>query len=96
MPGTLAEPSPDPDDEQVDMIFRQMMEGVGLDENDVVKISEVTVSSLTDFELSQRFNDAKQELYQRGELLNPTTDTGKDIHAMYHGYLLEMKKRRLM
>lgn len=84
---TMAEP------EDMDDIFRRMTEDLDLD---VENLPEITVSSLTDFELVERFNAVKAELYDRDELLLPKTETGKDLQTQYHGYLLEMRKRKLM
>jgi len=84
------------DNDNMKRIFAQMTDDLNLDTSDIEKLGAVTVSSLSDFELSQKFNEAKRELYKRGELMNPKTDTGKDLHAVYHGCLLEMKHRGLM
>jgi len=81
----------DPDD--VDAIFARMTEDLDLD---VASISEVTVSSLTDLELIERFNATKEELHERGEIPHATTQTGRDLQSAYHAYLLELKKRGRM
>jgi hypothetical protein len=74
-------------------IFRRMTEDLDIA---VPLINQAGAGSLTDIELVRKFNATKRELYARGELLNPKTDTGKDLGAIYHGCLLEMKKRGLM
>lgn len=81
----------DPDD--VDRIFAQMTDDLDLD---VASISEVTVSSLTDLEIIQRFNEVRAELHERGEIPHARTQTGRDLQSQYHAYLLEGKKRGLM
>lgn len=81
----------DPDD--VDAIFTRMTEELDLD---VTSISVVTVSSLTDLEIIQRFNEVKAELWERGEIPHAKTETGRDLQSQYHAYLLEGKKRGLM
>ncbi len=92
----MADPSPDPDDDKVNDIFQQMTEGLGMDEQAIVNMSDVTVSSLTDIEIVNRFNATKRELYDRQELLHPKTETGRDLQSLYHALLLEGRRRGLM
>lgn len=83
---TVSEP------EDSDEIFRRLTEDLDVD---VELVGLVVVSSLTDFELVEKFNHARRELHARGEIRTPTTATGRDIHSEYHACLLEMKKRGL-
>lgn len=91
----LSEPSPDPDDEQVNEIFSRMLDDLELTEQNVENIGVVVVSSLSDLELLAKFEQAKQELHSRQEVLLPKTEVGRDLHSIYHACLLEMHKRGL-
>lgn len=51
------------------------------------------VQLLDELELSTRFHAVTQELLARGEALDPTTDTGRDLHSTRSAYLVEMKRR---
>lgn len=95
---TMAMPSPDPDDEQVDEMFAQLlgqMESLDLGERAVQNMGIVVVSSLSDIELVEKYNSTKRELYDREELLEARTEIGRDLHSIYHACLLELKKRGL-
>lgn len=76
--------------EDMDEIFRRMTEDLDISPE---TIPVVVVSSLTDFELVEKYNATRRELHERGEIVAATTDTGRDLHSIYHACLLEMKKR---
>ena len=80
----------EPDD--VNEIFRRMTEDLDVSPD---TIPLVVVSSLSDIELIEKFNSARRELHAREELIVAHTDTGRDLHSVYHACLLEMKKRGL-
>jgi len=79
--------------ESADEIFRRMTEDLELN---VAGITEIPVTTLTDLELLERFSATKRELYERKEVVNATTETGRDLQSAYHAYLLEMKKRKML
>lgn len=67
-----------------------------IDELDLPAPSNDTcVQLLNEAELSSRLNKVTQELLRRGEALNPTTQTGRDLHSERSAYLLEMQRRRM-
>lgn len=88
---TMAEPDPNDPDE----IFNQIVSQLDDLNVDPASLPEVSVSVMTDLQLIENFNATKRELYERGEVLNATTDTGRDLQSRYHALLLEMKKRGL-
>lgn len=55
--------------------------------------SIIPVSTLNEFQLSDRLNDLKEELLQRGEALHPTTQTGRDLHSERTAILVEINRR---
>jgi len=79
------------DDFDFDEMFRQLTDILDVEVPNI----PIVLTTLTDLRLLQRFNDTRRQLHERHEMINPTTDDGKDLHAEYHGYLLELKKRRL-
>jgi hypothetical protein len=81
----------EPDD--LDAIFKRMVEDLNVAPE---HLGVVNVSILDDHELLKRFEDTKDELRGRGEMLNPNTDTGRDLSALYHACLYECKKRKLL
>lgn len=69
--------------------FERLMEGLDL----TVPVNVEVVTLLDEVELSRRFNSVKQELLQRGEMISPKTDTGRELHSQRTAYILEMRKR---
>jgi len=59
-------------------------------------IVDVNVRTLDDIELNSRFNAVKQELLNRKEMINPTTETGRDLHSQRGAYLIELRRRGLI
>lgn len=57
--------------------------------------SIVNVTVLTDIDLIDRYQEILEEILQRKEALNPTTDTGRDLHSARTACLVEMAKRGL-
>jgi hypothetical protein len=82
-PMSTMEP-PDADDE-----FKRLMEGLELE----APINVEDVSLLTEVELSSRFNKVRQDLLARGEMIDPKTDTGREMHSQRTAYMLEMRRR---
>lgn len=58
-------------------------------------VIDVNVATLSDLELSKRFNEVKQELLERGEMIETNTQTGRDLHSQRAAYLIELRKRGL-
>ncbi len=81
--------SEEPEDEMEGM--RKLIDGLGIE----VHESHVTVSTLTDRELISRFGKVTETLLQRGEVLHPTTETGKDLHSERDAYMVELHRRKL-
>lgn len=80
----------EPDD--VNEIFRRMTENLNLDP---VELTATTVSSLTDLELLDAYAELREELLERGEMLYPRTDSGRDMQTQLQAYNIEMRKRGL-
>lgn len=59
-------------------------------------IPDVNVTLLDDAELSRRFNETREELMSRGEMINCSTQTGRDLHSQRAAYIIELRKRGLM
>lgn len=59
-------------------------------------IPDVNVTLLDDAELSRRFNETREELMARGEMINCTTQIGRDLHSMRAAYIIELRKRGLL
>jgi hypothetical protein len=78
---------PDADDE-----FRRLMEGLDL----TIPTDVEQVSVLSEVELSRRWNKVRQDLLARGEMMEPKTDTGRELHSLRHAYMLEMQRRRMI
>lgn len=80
----------DPDDEarrlldQVDFVF------------DADMLSMMQYSDMTTPALLEQFEETKEKLLELGELLDPRTPEGIDAHGIYHGLLLELKKRKAL
>lgn len=72
--------------------FKELMEGLDLEPPS----GAVSVSVLNDLELSSRFNAVKQELLQRGEMVNPTTQAGRDLHSERAAFIIELRRRGMM
>lgn len=81
----------EPDD--MDAIFRRMVEDLDVAPE---HLGVISVTSLQDHELLTKFNDTKNELRERSELITPRTDTGRDLSAQYHACLYELKKRKIL
>jgi hypothetical protein len=51
--------------------------------------------ALTNAELVRRYNTVKEDLKNRGELVEPRTDTGKDLHSQHTALLNELHERHM-
>jgi len=75
---------PDADDE-----FQRLMDGLDL----TIPTNVESVTMLDEVELSRRFNDCKQQLLRRGEMISPKTDEGRELHSLRAAYIVEMRRR---
>lgn len=83
---------PTADGGDADDIFAGMMADLDLQEPTDI----VNVALLDEVELSKRFNAVKQQLLERGEMLKPKTQEGRDLHSERAAYLLELRRRRMV
>ena len=80
----------DPDDEFTRLVGMLDISDIG------PLIPDVNVTLLDDAELSKRFNETREELMTRGEMINCSTQTGRDLHSMRAAYIIELRKRGLL
>lgn len=78
---------------ETNAIFDEMVEGLQLGTNED---AFVDYRKLTRLELSTRFNATREQLYELGEVRYPRTDLGRDLSAVYHGLLIEMRRRGIL
>jgi hypothetical protein len=83
---TFSDPDPEVDDEFAKLVGQ-------LDVTPA--IVDVNVTTLDDLELNRRFTTVNQSLLERAEMINPTTQTGRDLHSERAAYLIELRKRGL-
>lgn len=76
---------------EVDDEFMKLVGQLDIDEG----IVDVNVALLDDMELSKRFSEVKQALLGRGEMVDPKTQTGRDLHSERGAYLIELRRRGL-
>lgn len=88
--GTGGLMEPDLDDE-----FAKLVGQLDLSENGPI-VTDVVVTTLDDAELSLRFNQVREELMSIGEMINCTTQTGRDLHSQRAAYIIELRRRGLM
>lgn len=68
--------------------FDEIVKGIEIEATDPILYSEYSKHKLL-----VEFSRIKKILNDRGTLLNPITEQDQDLHAQYHGLLLEMRKR---
>ena len=78
------------DQGDVDDIFAEMTQGLGLEE---AKESDYDYSDLDKVELLQKFNSVYKKLANRRALIEAHTPEDQDLQAEYHGLLKECQKR---
>ena len=54
----------------------------------------ISVRDLTDVELSSCLSDTRQELLERGEMHQQTTDKGRGLQSLRAALLIEMRRRQ--
>jgi DNA-binding FadR family transcriptional regulator len=52
-------------------------------------------TTMTNGELVSRYNSVKEELKARGEIVEPRTDEGRDLHSEHTALLNELHERNL-
>jgi len=87
---SVLEPPPEGDDGMGDL-FASL-------EDVFAKVDEdaVDVTKLGDEELLRQFGDLTSELQERHEVLNPTTDRGREIHSIRGAMSIELRERGLL
>ena len=79
--------------------MRENLEGELVSEDEVLDniytADVINVAMLTEVQLLLRYEEVKQELYDRREALNPTTDKGRELHSVRSACLIEMARRGL-
>jgi hypothetical protein len=81
---------PDLDDE-----FNRLVKQIDLSEIGPM-VPDVVVTTLDDAELSSHYSQVREELLQRGEMINPGTQTGRDLHSQRAAYIIELRRRGLV
>jgi hypothetical protein len=77
--------------DDTDDIFAALTEGVDL----VMPEDAVDFTTLSSLDLSERYNEVRDELLASGEMRDPTTERGRELHSIRNACLVELKKRRL-
>jgi phage regulator Rha-like protein len=52
-------------------------------------------TTMTNAQLVRRYNEVKEALKNRGEIVEPRTDTGRDLHSQHTALLNELHERNL-
>jgi len=66
------------------------------DEFSEVVVQDVeVVSTLDAATLLRRFAKVELDLRERGEMMAPRTDTGRELHSARSAMLIELKRRRM-
>lgn len=66
----------------------------GLEEEIVQPARMISVRDLSDVELSSALNDVRQELLERGEMHQQTTDKGRGLQSLRAALLIEVRRRQ--
>lgn len=77
--------------DDTDDIFATLTEGLDL----TMPEGAEDFTTLSSLDLSERYNAARDELQEREEMRDPTTERGRELHSIRNAALLELKKRRL-
>lgn len=75
--------------EDIDAQFAALMEGVELN----TEVGVADVSTLTDQELASLMEKTRAELYERGEMLKPTTERARELHSLRAALVIESRER---
>lgn len=76
-------------DAETEAAFAELVEGINI----TTDAPEVDYTMMPLIELSNLFTRVKNDLLNRGELITQETEHGKDLGGMYHGCLLELRRR---
>lgn len=75
--------------EDLNAQFAALVDGLDLDPTP----QPIDVSGLTDLELGALYHKVRQELLDRGELMHPTTEHGRELHGLRGALLIERNVR---
>lgn len=53
----------------------------------------IDLSKLTDLEISTMFSDVRRDLLASEQMMNPTTERGRELHSQRAALLIEMSRR---
>jgi len=81
----VSAPAPDPSDD-----LRALIDGLGIQEPDVIPVGQLSERALI-----ERYQRVQRELASRGELRDPRTEEGKELHSQHGALLIEMVRRGL-
>jgi hypothetical protein len=70
--------------------FDEIVAGLELDQPS----DAISVRDLNDVELSNHFNETRDELLALGEMQQPTTDRGRELHSIRTACLVEIRRRQ--
>lgn len=77
--------------EDIDAMFAGMTADVDLE----VPEGTVDFTEVSSLELSEQYNAARDELLETGEMREPRTERGRELHSIRAATLMELKRRRL-
>lgn len=60
---------------------------------DIAEPTVVDVTTLNVAELVTRLEETRQNLFKLGEMLDPKTDQGRELHSTRAALLIELRKR---
>lgn len=82
-------------DPDVDEEFQRLVGSLDLSDIGPM-IPDVVVTTLDDAELSSRYNETREKLMEMGEMINCSTQTGRDLHSQRAAYIIELRRRGLL
>lgn len=82
-------------DMSVDDEFARLVKSLDLSDIGPM-IPDVVVTTLNDAELSSRYNEVREQLMDMGEMINCSTQTGRDLHSQRAAYIIELRRRGLL
>jgi hypothetical protein len=77
--------------DDTDDIFAALTKGVDL----AMPEGAEDFTQLSSLDLSERYNEVRDELLASGEMRDPTSERGRELHSIRNAALFELKKRRL-
>lgn len=74
--------------------FDAIVSDLSLDDETINAIVDVT--TLNAVELNRLYNQCRQELLARGEMLNPTSEKGRELHSLRAACVIALRSRGLV